>query len=142
MLKFRTKFQAKLYKKWVDFWIPLKYKYQGKHLLSKNTIIIKEDNKWSVFKLFMTQEMLNDIKNFKPFDPAMLESEYIQNETRKQNLDFLLDDIPIINFSNQISENMKNNLEKYLEQEKNKDIEHTKSILNDILNDKSKNELQ
>lgn len=120
MIKFRTRIQAELYLKWVNFWIPLKLKWKGQHLLANHSFISKNflscgtydnDNRWTVVKQFGTQEMIDDLKNFQGIDPSTLEHEYIVNEERKKKLDYVLDDKPIesepeLDLSKKIEENM------------------------------------
>jgi hypothetical protein len=108
-MKFRTHIQAKL------------------HLKGNHSRIIKEgeingimdDNKYTVFKEFWTQEMIDDLKNMKSMDEVLeMETEINHNEERKQKLDWMLDDKKIeptepTPFELSISKKIKENAEKY-----------------------------
>lgn len=125
-MKFRTQIQAELFMKWINFWIPRKLKKEGKHLLKNNSFVRKNflscgtydnDNRWTVFKQFITQEQIDDIRDFNGLDLSALEHEYIVNEERKRKFDYMLDDnpepTPESELAKKISENIKNNLKKY-----------------------------
>ena len=123
-MKFRTYIQAKLYLIWINFWYPIKFKREGKHLLGNSSFISYNfmgvnDNKWTVFRQFITQELIDDLKKHQGMDiVAELESAIVTNEDRKQKLDWMLDDEPIPPdplkiLSNKIEENIKKELNNY-----------------------------
>ena len=123
-MKFSTKIQAKLYLKWINFWYPLKFKWNGQHLIKNKSFISKnflscgkydDDNKWTVFKQFWTQEMLDDLKNIKPFNiDEYYFDEYFINEDRKDKLENILNDKPFPpTLQRTIEEGIKDNIKKY-----------------------------
>lgn len=131
MIKFRTRIQAELYLKWINFWIPIKLKWEGQHLLANRSFISKNflscgtydnDNRWSVVKQFGTQEMIDDLKNFKSIDPSELETEHLTNYDRKKKLDYMLNDKPIepepeTELAKQIRDNILKNIQNVRKQE-------------------------
>ena len=123
-MKFKTHIQAKLYLIWINFWIPIRMIWEGKHLRGNGSFIAYNfmgvnDNKWTVFKQFITQELIDDLKKHQGMDiVAELESAIVTNEDRKQKLDWMLDDEPIPPdplkiLSNKIEENIKKELNNY-----------------------------
>ncbi len=68
--QYKYKFIAGLMLKWLNFWYPLKIKLRGDTLIQNKSYVItyNQGKTFIIHKAFITQEMIDDLQNFKSID--------------------------------------------------------------------------